>query len=130
MAVRAYEAQRASWIEQGSPAVVVEAIAARVKSGRVVERDDTTLTVQYGSPTMFRLMGGLFTPRWFPIWATLTVTANEKAGEVEVIGTDRKGRYLYGISLRRGERSLGERSFIAQFQRVCAELSRSTVSYL
>jgi hypothetical protein len=50
--------------------------------------------------------------------------------DVEVVGTDRKGWYLIAVSGRRGKRSIGERTFIAQFQRVFAELSGSTESRL
>ena len=128
MVTKTYEAQRASWTERESTNTVVRTIAARVKLGRVVEQGDTTLAVQYGSPAVFRLMGGLFTPRWFPLWVNVAVVANENNAEVEVIGTDRKGRYLYDISVRRGEQSMGERTFIAQFRRACNELSGSAVT--
>ena len=127
MAATTYEAQRVSWPEKGSAKAAIETIAARVKVGRLVERGDTGLTVQYGSPAMFRLMGGLITPRWFPMTASVTAVGNDNGAEVEVVGTDRKGPYLGDISVRRGERSIGERTFIAQFQRVCTELSGSTV---
>ena len=75
---------------------------------------------------MFRLMGGLFSPRWFPLTAQVTVVGHEHGADVEVVGTDRKGWYLVAISGRRGERSIGEKTFIAQFQRRCTELSGST----
>jgi hypothetical protein len=72
---------------------------------------------------MFRLMGGLFTSRWFPLWVEVAVVANESDSEVEVLGTDQKDRYMYEVSVRRGERSVGERTFNAQFQLACTELS-------
>ena len=125
MGTRTYEAQRASWTEDGSAEVAIQTISARVKRGRVVDQGDTALTVQYGSPAMFRLMGGLFTARWFPMTASVTAVGNDNRTAVEVVGADRKGPFLGDISIRRGERSIGEHAFIAQFQYACAELSGS-----
>jgi hypothetical protein len=93
--------------------------------GHVVDKTESGLTIQYGSPAKFRLMGGLFTSRWFPLTAQVTVTGVGDASEVEIVGIDQKGAYLADISMRRGERSIGERSYISQFQRVCAELGGS-----
>jgi len=126
VAVRTYEAQRAAWPEKGSAKTATEAVAARVKLGRLVAQGETGLTVQYGSPAMFRLMGGFFTPKWFPFTAQVTVGDHDHGADVEVVGTDSKGWYLVAISGRRGKRSIGEQAFIAQFQRVCTELSGST----
>lgn len=130
MAVKTYEDQRAAWAEEGTAKAAIETIASRVKLGRLVAQSETGLTVQYGSPAMFRLMGGLFSPRWFPLTARVTVVDHGRMADVEVVGTDRKGWYLIAVSGRRGKRSIGERTFIAQFQRVFAELSGSTESRL
>jgi hypothetical protein len=126
VAVKAYEAQRAAWPEKGTAKAAIETIASRVKLGRLVDQDETGLTVEYGSPAMFRLMGGLFTPKWFPLSAQVVVVGNDHGADVEVVGTDRKGWYLVGDSGRRGKRSLGEKVFIKQFRRVCTELSGSS----
>jgi hypothetical protein len=124
--VHSYETRRASWREGCSVQAAIDTIAARVKTGLVVDKTESALTIQYGSPAKFRLMGGLFTSRWFPLTAQVTVTGNGHASDVEVVGIDQKGAYLADISMRRGERSIGERSYISQFQRVCAELSGSS----
>ena len=123
MAVRTYEAQCAAWTEKGPAKAAIETIAARIKQGQLIARDETGMTVRYGSPAMFRLMGGLFSPKWFPLTARVTVVDHDHGADVEVVGTDRKGWYLVAISGRRGEQSLGEKTFVAQFQRVCTELS-------
>lgn len=123
MGTRTYEAQRASWTEDGSADAAIQTISARVKRGRVVEQTDIALTVQYGSPSMFRMVGGLFTARWFPMTARVTAVSNDNGTLIEVVGADRKGPYLGDISVHRGERPIGERTFIAQFKRACAELS-------
>jgi hypothetical protein len=126
VAIPSYESQRASWREECSAHAALDAISARVKTGHVVDKTESGLTIQYGSPAKFRLMGGLFTSRWFPLTAQVTVTQDGDAAEVEVVGLDRKGAYLADISMRRGERSIGERSYVSQFQRVSAELDGSS----
>ncbi len=126
MAIHSYETRRASWREGCSAQAAIDTISARVKMGHVVDKTESGLTVQYGSPAKFRLMGGLFTSRWFPLTAQVTVTGDGDAAEVEVVGVDRKGAYLADISMRRGEQSIGERSYISQFHRVCAELGGSS----
>ena len=125
MAVDEYEVRRASWTEEGSAKVVVENIAARVVLGTLVSQTENGLTVQYGSPGMFRLMGCIFTPKWFPLTAAVKVVEDGQMSKVEVVGSDDKGWYLAALSVsaHRGKPSLGERGFIAQFQRVCVELS-------
>jgi hypothetical protein len=125
VAVGDYEPKRASWTEGGAARAVIESIAARVRLGRVVNRGETGLTVRYGSPAMFRLMGSLFTPKWFPITAQVSVVEHDQNANVEVVGTDNEGWYLASVSGRRGEPSIGEKGFIAQFDRVCSELSGS-----
>ena len=129
VAVRTYEAQRAAWTEKGSAKAAIKTIAARVKLGRLVAQDETELSVRYGSPGMFRLMGGLFTPKWFPLTARVTAVDHDHGADVEVVCTDHKGWYLVAISGRRGERSIGEKTFDAQFKRVCTELSGSTQAW-
>jgi hypothetical protein len=124
--VHSYETRRASWREGCSAQTAIDTIAARVKTGLVVDKTESALTIQYGSPAKFRLMGGLFTSRWFPLTAQVTVTGDGHASDVEVVGIDQKGAYLADISMRRGERSIGERSYISQFRRVCAELGGSS----
>ena len=128
MTVHSYETQRASWTEGCSAQDAVKTVSGRVKTGRLVDKTETGLTVEYGSPTKFRVMGGLFTSRWFPLMAQVTVTGHGDTSEVEVVGTDQKGAYMADISIRRGERSIAKRSFLSQFQRVCSELSGSVMS--
>jgi hypothetical protein len=123
---RPYEDQRASWTEEGPTRATVHAISGRVKVGRIVDHTETSLTVQYGSSALFRLLGGLFTSQWFPLTARVTVSSDGDNVEVQVLGSDAKGPYLGDISVRKGEQSIGKRAFIDQFRRACAELSGST----
>ena len=71
---------------------------------------------------MFRLMGGIFTPRWSPLTAQVTVTAQDHHAAVDVIAVDEKGTYLGDVSMRHGEVSIGERAFLNQFRTACLEL--------
>lgn len=122
MVARKYDAQSASWTEEGSVDAVIEAISGRVKLGHVVDQNETGITVRYGSRTMFRLMGGIFTPRWSPLTAQVTVTAQDHHAAVDVIAVDEKGTYLGDVSMRHGEVSIGERAFLNQFRTACLEL--------
>jgi hypothetical protein len=107
--VHSYETQRASWTERCSAQAAAKAVSGRVKTGRLVDKTEAGLTVEYGSPAKFRVMGGMLTSRWFPLTAEVTITGHGDTSEVEVVGTDQKGAYLADISIRRGERSIGKR---------------------
>ena len=72
---------------------------------------------------MYRLMGGIFTTGWVPVDITVTVAPRENSAEVEVLGGDEKGIYLFEVSRRRGETPYGQRFFLAQFRHACGELS-------
>jgi len=125
MIVRAYDDQRASWSE-GCPAeAAIQLIADRVTIGQLADRRELGLTVKYGSPAIYRLMGGLFTTRWVPVKVDVTVTPHTQgqSAAVEVVGGDEKGAYLFEASRRRGESSISERFFVAQFRHACIELS-------
>jgi len=125
VAIRSNETLRASWWEGCSAHAAIDAISARVKTDHVVDTTESGLTIQYGSPAKFRLMGGLFTSRWFPLTAKVAVAEDGGAAEVEVVAIDRKDAHLADISIGRRERSIGEWSYISQFRRFCAELGGS-----
>ncbi len=123
MVVRAYDDQRASWSE-GCPAeAATQLIADRVTIGQLTDRRELGLTVKYGSPVVYRLMGGLFTTRWVPVKVDVTVTPQGQSAAVKVVGGDEKGAYLFEASRRRGKSSISERFFVTQFRHACSELS-------
>ena len=129
MAVRAYDDQRARWTEVDSARSAICSISARVKAGRLVDQNETELTVEYGSPALFRLLGGIITCRWFPITVTVTAIDNGDSADVEVVGSDRRGPYLWEVSIRRGDPSIGRRSFTGQLTSACDELRGSAEAH-
>jgi hypothetical protein len=63
-----------------------------------------------------------------PLMAMVTVLQNGDSVDVEVIGSDRKGYFVGDFSVRRGDLSIGECSYVSQFQRACVELQSTTVA--
>jgi hypothetical protein len=117
----------ASWIEEADVDDAIEVISSRVREGRIVGRNGTVLTVEYGSSVIHRLMAGRLSSRWFPMKATLSVGRGpENRVEVAAVAEDTTSRCLGDISMRRGEPSISERAFIEQFGRACCELDGST----
>jgi hypothetical protein len=116
---------RASWIEDANADDALPIVSGRIRAGHVVDRDDSTMTLDYGSSAKFRFWGFLM-PRQFPLLVSVSVQPSDgDKAEIEVTGRDGMGRYLVDLPVRRGERTLCERLFEKQFAWVFAELRGS-----
>lgn len=123
MATNRYEPRLAEWTEPGDSKTVIRTLSERLGSGRLIASDEEGLTAEYGSRKMYRLMGGMISTRWFPLRLRISVSDLEDQNtRIRVEAEDDEGPYLGDISVRRGQRSVGEAAFDKRFRSVCRDL--------
>jgi hypothetical protein len=102
----------------------METILSRLEKCRIVARADGAVIVKVGSRIMTRLIGAVFTVRWFPMQITLSAHASQAGPvELEMVAEADLGWYLFDVRWRRDGPHLGELALQKRFRQICKELS-------
>ena len=128
MPTNRYPTQRKSWTINGDMESILSDLSQRASQVCRVTRKDDQLRLQAGSRFKYRMMGVMNSAKWFPM--TITVLASQGPSEtvdIQAIGEDDEGRYLFDVTTKKGKKSIGELGFESRFREVCEQLGAPTM---